>query len=94
MEMVQVRAGGRPIAAFVVGTGAPYGPESVEAVAEIAARRKIILLNGIDGAIRAAQTAGAITRAEDGTGWNELGHRIAAEAIANGLRSVCLLNLC
>jgi len=87
MERVRKRAGPIPIFAFVVGTGAPYGPEYEEGLIEISRHHKIVLLDDIDRTVLTAEKAGVIARAEDGSHWNEVGHRIAGEAIANSLRS-------
>lgn len=87
MERVRTRAGSIPIAAFVVGSGDFdfYGHEYEEALATISRAHDIVLLNGIDAAVRSAEARGAVVRAPDGSHWNETGHRIAGDAIVSSL---------
>jgi hypothetical protein len=94
MTMVRRRADSIPIIGFIVGTGEPYGPEYEEGLKEISRRLNISLLDDVERAVLTAQQTGAVVRAADGAHWNELGHRIAGEAIAAGLTKACLLNLC
>ncbi|MEW6298834.1 MAG: SGNH/GDSL hydrolase family protein [Thermodesulfobacteriota bacterium] len=91
MEMVRRRAGSTPIVAFIVGTGFPCGPEYEEGLKEISSRHNIILLDGVERAVLTAEKAAATVRAADGSHWNELGHRIAGEAIVQALRSAGVL---
>jgi hypothetical protein len=94
MGMVKKRAGSTPIIGFHVGAWSPFGPEYVEAIDDIARQNDILLLDDIDKAVQAAEKKGAVARAADGGHWNELGHRIAGEAIATHFKKYCLLNLC
>jgi hypothetical protein len=93
MEMVRKRALSIPIFAFAIGTADPYhGPEYEEALAEICRRRNIILLDQIEKAVLAAKENGAVVLAADQDHWNELGHRIAGEALANSLTRIWFAN--
>lgn len=92
MEMVRGRAGSIPIIAFVVGTGFPYGSEYEGGFTEISRHHNIILLDGIDHAVREAEKAGKIARSADRSHWNDLGHRIAGQALADSLRDSGVLS--
>jgi hypothetical protein len=94
MEQVRTRAGSVPIVGFIVGTGHPYGAEYDEGLKTISGRHSIILFDDIDRAVLNAQHKEAIVRAADGAHWNELGHRIAGEAIVADFKKACLLNTC
>lgn len=94
MEQVRTRAGSVPIVGFIVGTGHPYGAEYAEGLKTISGRHSIILFDDIDRAVLNAQHKEAIVRAADGAHWNELGHRIAGEAIVADFKKACLLNTC
>jgi hypothetical protein len=80
MGMVRKRAGSIPIFAFIVG------------INEIALHHKISVLKDIDRTVLDAQKAGAHVMERDGSHWNELGHRIAGEALASYLRSTSALS--
>jgi hypothetical protein len=94
MAMVRKRAGSTPIVGFLVGAWSPFGPEYVKAFDDISRHNHILLLDDIDHAVQVAEEKGAVARAADGGHWNELGHRLAGEAIATDFRKYCLLNLC
>ena len=94
MGMVRKRAGSTPIVGFLVGAWSPMGPEYVEAIDEVSRHNHILLLGDVDQAVQAGEEKGAVARAADGGHWNELGHRLAGEAIATDFRKYCLLNLC
>jgi hypothetical protein len=87
MEMVRQRTGSIPIVSFMVDTGGfTYGPEYEEGLREISHHHNIIVLDDIERAVLTAEKAGEIVRAADGSHWNELGHRIVGQAVANALR--------
>ncbi len=93
MGMVRRRASHIPIVAFVVGTANRYGRQYENAFKQISARNDINILN-VEPAVVAAEKRGVTVKAEDGAHWNEAGHRIAGESIAQALTEMCLLHLC
>jgi lysophospholipase L1-like esterase len=94
MGAVRRRSGRTPIAAFIVGTGPPYGPEYEQALVDISHHHGVILLDGIEAAVLHAENKGVDVRAADGAHWNETGHTIAGNAIAESLKKRCLFSLC
>lgn len=94
MDRVKKRAGAVPIVIFLVGTGTPYGPEYEQGIKEISRREHLMLLDGIDDAVRFSERNGAVATRSDGAHWNELGHRVVGETIAADLKKACLVNLC
>lgn len=83
-EMVAKRVHSAPIFAFVTGTNRPYE----QALAAICRRHNIILLAQIENAVVTAEKNGAAVRVADQLHWNELGHSIVGEALANSLREI------
>jgi len=94
MGMVRRRAGSIPILAFLAGSGSPYGPEYEKGITDISRRHNITLFPDIKQAVLAAEERGAVVKAADGAHWNELGHRIVGQAIAESQRRTCLLKFC
>jgi hypothetical protein len=79
MEMVAKRAHSTPIFAFVTGAG----PEYEEALAGVSRRHNIFHLDAIENAVVAAEENGAAAMVADQEHWNELGHRIIGQELAN-----------
>jgi hypothetical protein len=94
MERVRKRTSSVPIVAFIVGAGKSYGPEYEEGLTEISLHHDILLLDGVEAAVLSAEEKGVVVRGADGFHWNEVGHRLAGEAIARLFEKNCLLNLC
>jgi lysophospholipase L1-like esterase len=87
MAQVRRRAGRIPIVAFIAGTAERRsGPEYEEGLEEVSRKNGIIVLRGIEAAVTAAENQGVRTKAEDGAHWNETGHRIVGEGLADGLK--------
>jgi hypothetical protein len=89
MSLVREQIGPVPIIGFIVGAGGPYGPEYIDALKAIAKKHDIVMVD-VESAVLAAEKAGTIVRAADGAHWNEAGHQIAGQALANALRSTAL----
>jgi hypothetical protein len=88
-EMAANRAHPAPVFAFVTGTAdSSHGPQYEEALAAICRRHNITFLDQIENAVVTAEKNGAAVRAADQQHWNELGHSIAGEALANSLREI------
>lgn len=88
MAKVRARAGSVPIVAFIVGNTAV--PEYWEGLEEISRHHDIMVLTDVNAAVERAEKSGTVVRGADETHWNEAGHRIAAEAIADHLRKSSL----
>ena len=56
-------------------------PSSYDELKRISENNGIYFIDGIPQAVRNAEQKGIITRAADGTHWNEAGHQIAARVI-------------
>ena len=84
MGMVRKRVGTVPIVGFTVGSDPIYGPEYIEGL-QTAARNHDVTLAEVENDVLDAERRGMIVRAEDGSHWNELGHRIAGVALTKFL---------
>jgi lysophospholipase L1-like esterase len=94
MGKVKNRVGDTVIAAFVAGTGPSYGPEYEEAFRQISAHYNIAFLD-TESSVIAAEKRGVVVRHKDGGHWNEAGHRIVGNTLAESLKKNCLIkNLC
>jgi hypothetical protein len=91
MGMVKNRVGSVPIVTFIVGAGAPQGPEHIEHWIEISRNHDMLLLPDVENEVLTAERSGTIVRAADGAHWNVTGHRIAGEALADALQRQGLL---
>jgi|RhiMethySRZTD1v2_1073278.scaffolds.fasta_scaffold29222_6 hypothetical protein len=85
MKRVAERAGSTPIVAFVVGSGSPYGPEYDTAFMKISQDHRILLLTDVDSKVNSAEVQGTVVRGADGAHWNNTGHEIAGQVIADNL---------
>ncbi len=81
LELVRKRCGATPLYAFSADGREPYDG----AFREICARTGVERIHGVAEAVRAASARGVCIRAGDRVHWNEEGHRIAAEVIAQAL---------
>jgi hypothetical protein len=89
MEMVAKRAHSSPVFTFVTGAGdSRHGPEYEEALAAISRRHNIFHLDQIGNGVVAAEKSGVAVKASDQVHWNELGHRIVGQALANSLPGI------
>jgi hypothetical protein len=89
MEMVAKRAHSTPVFTFVTGAVDSYhGPEYEEALAAISRRHNIFHLDQIENAVVAAEKSGLAVKTSDQVHWNELGHHIVGQALANSLRQI------
>ncbi len=82
MGKVKSRARKTPIVAF----GCDDVPHYVKAFSEISAHHGIIFLEGVARSLRHAEENGTVVTGKDHYHWNEVGHRIAGEVIADYLR--------
>jgi hypothetical protein len=88
-EMVAKRVHAAPIFAFVTGTNdSSLGSQYEQALAVICRQHNIVLLAQIDHVVVTAEKNGAAVRVDDQQHWNELGHSIVGEALANSLREI------
>ena len=87
MGRVKARAGGTPIVGFIVGEGEPYGSEYIESLTTLSARHDISLME-VERPVLISEAKGTVVRAEDQAHWNEVGHRIAGEALTQSLRDI------
>jgi hypothetical protein len=90
MGMVRKRVGSTPIAGFIVSRGSRWGGEYVDELTNISQRYGIVLFD-IESAVLAAENRGRNVRTEDGSHWNDLGNRLAGQALADALRSSDLM---
>jgi glycosyltransferase involved in cell wall biosynthesis len=91
MSKVRARVGQVPVVAFNVGGGyAVY----TDAFRQISSRHGILFLDDMEEAIGNAENKGIVVRAGDRAHWNETGHQIAGETLANYLTQLCLENDC
>jgi hypothetical protein len=91
MSKVRARVGQVPVVAFNVGRGyAVY----TDAFSQISSRHGILFLDDVGAAIGKAEDKGVVVRAGDRAHWNETGHQIAGEVLANHLKQLCLVNAC
>jgi hypothetical protein len=89
MEMVMQRAQPSPVIAFVTGTPDSLdGPVHQEVLAQLCRRHHILFLDGVEDGVAAAQANGADVKAYRDYHWNELGHRIVGETLANALKPI------
>ena len=79
MGRVRARVGNRPILAFDCIQTEPYD----QAFREISAHYGIVYWDDIGPVIQAAEKRGEDVYVADGHHWNERGHELAAQAIAN-----------
>jgi hypothetical protein len=85
MGMVRRRVGSTPIAAFIVSHGDKWGAEYGEELTNISQRHGIVLFD-VESAVLAAENRGDDVRTADGSHWNDLGNRLAGQALADALR--------
>jgi hypothetical protein len=89
MELVARRVHPSPVLAFITGTGdSRQGPKLEKVLVEISHRHKIIVFDQVEKEVVAAEETGAIVKADDNYHWNELGHRLVGEALANSLTQI------
>ncbi len=77
IERFKRRAGQVPVIAFTVDDQQPY----LEAFEQIFSRNGIVLVEDVERGVAQAEETGEVVRL-DGEHWNELGHRVAGEALA------------
>jgi hypothetical protein len=82
LSMFQAASVNASVFAFGVDDYAPY----YEEFKRIAKRNDITFIDGIPQAVRQAERNGVVTRAADGTHWNNFGHRVAAEELVKYFR--------
>jgi hypothetical protein len=91
MLKVRARVGQVPVVAFNVGGG--YAVHT-DAFRQISSRHGILFLDDVEVAIGNAEVKGIVVKAGDRAHWNETGHQIAGEVLANYLKQLCLVNGC
>jgi hypothetical protein len=90
MGMVRRRVGSIPIAGFIVSNGNRWGVEYGDELTNISERNDIVLFD-VESAILTAEKRGRNVRTADGSHWNDLGNRIAGQALIDALRRSGLL---
>ena len=83
MSRVRARVGTRPIMAFNCTEAEPYS----QAFRNISAHHGIAYWDDVALSVSAADARGEDVYAADGSHWNERGHQVAAQALANHLRA-------
>ncbi len=78
--------GGAPIAALIVGGDRESGVASRQALAEVARLQGLTVLTEVHEALLSVEDSGSVVRQADGAHWNEPGHRIIGEALAEAIR--------
>jgi lysophospholipase L1-like esterase len=84
LRMVKASSLNASVFAFGVDDYSPY----YEEFRQIAERNGIKFIDGIPQAIGEAQRNGLVTRASDGSHWNEAGHKVAAEQLLKHSRDI------
>jgi len=78
--------GAIPIAGFIVSRGNRWGVEYGDELTNISERHDIVLFD-VESPVLTAEERGRNVRTADGSHWNDLGNRIAGEALIDALRT-------
>jgi lysophospholipase L1-like esterase len=81
IRRIKVRCGDTPLVLFPADDNLPFH----KGFEQIAGELDLLFVAGAGRAHRRAQEAGKETRADDGAHWNEHGHALAGELLAEGL---------